>query len=482
MQLASFLKATRRLKHKQVLQFVQRCWKKIVTDDEFISSEYKQWRHGFILKRLYLMIWVSIIGYLLDALVDWIIIVPSLEPNSSQYYFFQQNRELMYGTLIVFFLELLLTLWLLKITFIRRYPILIFLWLNWTLLLTPPIIFAIFLRQNIPDFAAWWITFPAEVILLPVRWQWHLLSQGITLVHFAFNYFLFGFSHPLINYEINYFAYVYCTIVVCSIANLGAFLYERLLQQEFESRRQLRLFLHTVSHDLRNPVLGNMFLLKSLRNSNAEETIVKNEILDQIIVSSDRHLQLINSLLEAYNTETKGIIVLPRPVRLDNLVKSVIMEMQPLLEKEGAIAIAKTSTTLPIANIDPLQIRRVYENLIVNALEHNRSGLRLILEAKSDYSLSHSRKKTNLNRWIYCTVSDNGEGITPQQSSRLFDLYTGASSTKQSISTGLGLYICRQIINAHGGEIGVDIGIDSTRQGSSFWFTLPIATKIDNSY
>ena len=304
-----------------------------------------------------------------------------------------------------------------------------------------------------------------------MRWQWHLLSQGITLGHFAFNYFLFGFSNPLINYEINYFAYVYCTIVVCSIANLGVFLYERLLQQEFELRRQLRLFLHTVSHDLRNPVLGNMFLLKSLRNPSAEETIVKNEILDQIIDSSDRQLQLINSLLEAYNTETKGIIVRPRPVRLDNLVRSVITEMQPLLEKERARAIAKVSTTLPLVNIDPLQIRRVYENLIVNALEHNKSGLRLIFEAKKDFISPHSRKKTNLDRWIYCMVSDNGEGITPQQSSRLFDLYTGASTTKQSLNTGLGLYICRQIITAHGGKIGVN----NTSQGASFWFTLPVA-------
>ena len=468
MPLTSFLKAARRLKHKQVLLFMQRCWKKIVSD-ESISSEYKQWRHEFILKRLYLMTWVSIVGYLLDALVDWIVIVPSLEPNSSQYYFFHQNRELMYGTLIVFFLELLFALLLLQISLTRRYPFLIFLWLNWTLLLTPPVIFAIFLRQNIPDFAAWWITFPAEVILLPVRWQWHLLSQGITLGHFAINSFLFGFSHPLINYEINYFAYVYSTIVVCSISNLGVFLYEKLLKQEFEIKRQLRLFLHTVSHDLRNPVLGIMFLLKSLRDDSAKETTIKNEILDQIIVNSDRQIQLIDSLLEVHNTETKGIAIRPRPICIDNLVRSVVRDMQPFLDRQQATVTNKISTRLPLVNIDPLQIRRVYENLIINALEHNQPGLHLTLNVENN--LSHKQRQISSNYWLCCTISDNGIGISPQQQSLIFDLYTRAVSNKQSLNVGLGLYICRQIINAHGGEIGVN----SSCQGASFWFTLPIA-------
>ena len=468
MRLFSFFKVSQQLRHNWFLKTAKVWWKKIVTDSP--SPEYRQWRHQFILKRLYLMTWVSVIVYSLDTLVDWIIIVPSLNPSYPQYHFIQQNSKLLHGTLIVFFVELLFAFFLLKISFIRRYPLLIFLWLNWTLLLTAPVIFAIFRRQNIPDFGTWWITFPAEVIFLPVRWQWHLLSQGITLGHFAVNYLLFGSSHPLTNYQIDYFAYVYSTIVVCSIANLGAFLYERLLQQEFELRRQLRLFLHTVSHDLRSPVLGTMFLLKSLRHPTAKETTISNEIIDRTIESSDRQLQLIDSLLEAHTTETRGIAIRPRPVCINDLVQSVITDMQPFLHRDRAIVTKKIPAKFPLVNIDPLHVRRVYENLIANALEYNQPGLHLTLEVQKTHKLAGKQQKPTVSdRWIYCTVRDNGIGISPQQSSHVFDLYTRATSNKQSLNVGLGLYICRQIINAHGGEIGVH----SSDRGVSFWFTLP---------
>ena len=76
-------------------------------------------------------------------------------------------------------------------------------------------------------------------------------------------------------------------MIVCAIVNLAVFLYERFLQQEFELKRQLRLFLHTVSHDLRSPVLGTLFLLKSLRNPTNNKTEIANEILDRVIDSSD---------------------------------------------------------------------------------------------------------------------------------------------------------------------------------------------------
>ena len=130
----------------------------------------------------------------------------------------------------------------------------------------------------------------------------------------------------------------------------------------------------------------------------------------------------------------------------------------------------KIPAQLPLTNIDPLQIRRVYENIIANALEHNRSGLHLTLQVERDYLKSDRQIIANSKRWIDCTISDDGKGIPPHLHSQLFNLYTRKASNKQSLSAGLGLYICRQIIDAHGGEIG----INSSNKGASFWFTLPI--------
>ncbi|NJR61238.1 MAG: hypothetical protein HC769_21830, partial [Cyanobacteria bacterium CRU_2_1] len=72
---------------------------------------------------------------------------------------------------------------------------------------------------------------------------------------------------------------------------------------------------------------------------------------------------------------------------------------------------------------------------------------------------------------IRCTVQDTGIGIDPDQSDRLFDLYTRGSRARYMPGLGLGLYLCRQIIAAHGGEIGVN---SRPGEGATFWFTLPV--------
>ena len=454
-----------------LLPKVGRFWRKLF-QTEPISHEYRQWRHRFILKRLRLIIWVTVVVWLMNILVNLIMVVHS----SNQYDFYQRNYLLLWSTATVEWniatVELLqfLSAWLLiKIALVRRYPLLIFLWLISALCLTQQFFYTIFIGQIELAVNTWGIAFTTIAILLPVKWRWYLMAQGIVLGQFAVSFLVFGLREPSVESGLEYFTYIYGTLIVFSIVNIGVLLYERLLQQEFELKRRLRLFSHTVSHDLRTPVLGNMFLLKSLHNTTAQETAISNKVLKQIIDSSDRQLQLIDSLLEAHTTETKGIAVRPRPVCLNTLVESIIAEMKPFLNSKKASVTTKIPRKLPLVNIDPLQIRRVYNNLIANAIEYNRPGLHLTLTVEDNYPSTYQTQKAS-GRWIYCTVSDDGIGISPQQSSKVFNLYTRAASNKQSLNTGLGLYICRQIINAHGGEIG----INSNQKGASFWFTLPI--------
>ena len=444
------------------------CRKLIQT--ESISTEYQQWRHRFVLKRLRLMLGIAIIVWIVDIIVDTTIFIPSMNSSHPKYDFVHQNYQFLWGVAIIQLLQFLVAWLLLKISFFRQYPLLVFLWLTSALFITRQIFFTIFLNQIELAENSWTRIFPIMAILMPVRWRWYFLAQGVVLGHFGISYLAFGLREPSVEYGIDYFDGVYNATLVFLIINLGVFLYERLLQQEFELRRQLRLFLHAVSHDLRSPVLGTMFLLKSLRDPNAKETVVANEAIDRVVDSSDRQLRLIDSLLEAHNTEVKGIAVRPRPVCINSLVESVISEMQPLLARQRVTTTTKIPVKLPLVNIDPLQVRRVYENLIANALEYNRAGLHLTFKVEKDYFLHDKQLQAKSDRWIHCSVSDDGEGIPPQQHSQLFDLYTRASNSKQSLGVGLGLYICRQIINAHGGQID----INRTRKGASFWFTLPI--------
>ena len=239
--------------------------------------------------------------------------------------------------------------------------------------------------------------------------------------------------------------------------------YEGLIEditQRKQTEEELRVFFHAVSHDLRNPVLGTLMVLKNLLARPEDNISISRSILERMIQSSDRQLNLINSLMEAHISEVQGVVLQRQAVQLLTVIEAAIADLEPLLEQNQAKLINLVSADLPSVNADPTQLWRVFSNLIVNALKHNPPGLVLTINA--------IRKDDK----IYCTVSDNGVGISQQQSDRLFDLYFRGASIRNSVSLGLGLYLCKQIINAHGGEIGVNSALDA---GATFWFTLPIS-------
>ncbi|NJN85256.1 MAG: hybrid sensor histidine kinase/response regulator [Leptolyngbyaceae cyanobacterium SL_7_1] len=252
------------------------------------------------------------------------------------------------------------------------------------------------------------------------------------------------------------------------------------LQQEICDRQQaeqsLRVLLHAVSHDLRNPVTGMLMvvknLLKTLPQASPEATIngasaetvcsvmgVPRHILERMAESGDRQLNLINSLLEAHAIETQGIALHREPLQFGEVVADVVEEMQPLVLKNQATLVSHLPPNLPVLSADGVQLRRVLEHLICNALKHNPPGVALTVEV------------TMQPNQLRCTVTDNGVGIDPAQSDRLFQLYQRGANARHTHGLGLGLYLCQQIVLAHGGDMGVD---STPGKGCRFWFVLPL--------
>ncbi|PMB02264.1 PAS domain-containing sensor histidine kinase [Fischerella thermalis CCMEE 5273] len=240
----------------------------------------------------------------------------------------------------------------------------------------------------------------------------------------------------------------------------------------------LRVFVHALSHDLRNPVLGTLMVLNNLlsqgqggrfggQESNLSSSSphlpssipVPRSILERMKKSSERQLNLINSLMEAHISEVQGIVLQRQPVKLHKVVEDAIADLQPMLTENQISLTNLVKDDLPLVNADPTQLWRVFSNLIVNAVKHNPPGLDITINAIAQ------------GDQIYCTVVDNGVGLSQKQSERLFDLYFRGSNNRNSVSLGLGLYLSKRIINAHGGEIGVNSTPD---QGATFWFTLPV--------
>ncbi|HEY9750205.1 MAG TPA: HAMP domain-containing sensor histidine kinase, partial [Allocoleopsis sp.] len=227
--------------------------------------------------------------------------------------------------------------------------------------------------------------------------------------------------------------------------------------------------------DLRTPIVGTLLVLENLQNKAQNQSdgkvMISQAILQRMIQSSDRQLNLLNLLLEAHFNEAGNIRLAQQPIALATFVQGVVEDLEPLLTKNSAHLTHLIPSDLPPISADPLQLRRVFENLLTNALNHNPTGLSLTLNATlctKDIAALVPQTESNM---ICCTVQDNGVGMTQAQCDRLFERYARGNST-QSIGVGLGLYLCRQIIQAHGGQIGVN---STPGQGSTFWFTLPLA-------
>ena len=256
---------------------------------------------------------------------------------------------------------------------------------------------------------------------------------------------------------------------------------EKALRDREKAEAALRIFLHAVSHDLRNPVIGTSMVLKNLlrqqqtvesdlpdATKNGQASIaIAPAILERMIRSCDRQLSLIESLVETNEIDVWGVPLQCEPLALYPLAQQLADSWEPMLAQYQAKIDNQITADLPAANADPNQLWRVFENLIANALKHNPSGVTITLSAEQ---LSPSRDRAEPT--LRCTVADNGVGMDANQCEGLFDLYKRGYSAKRTRGLGLGLYLCRQIINAHGGEIGV---ISQPECGAKFWFTLPAA-------
>jgi signal transduction histidine kinase len=167
-------------------------------------------------------------------------------------------------------------------------------------------------------------------------------------------------------------------------------------------------------------------------------------------MSAERARDLIDGVLlyaRAGELETE-------PVALGRLVTEVAEDLRPRLERDGATI---QTGELPDVTGDPRQLRRVLQNLIANALKfRGDEAPRVELSALRDSQ-----------EWVV-TVRDNGVGVDPEQATRIFGMFSRADHEADGV--GIGLAVCRRIVEAHGGRIWVEPALGG---GAAFRFTLP---------
>jgi signal transduction histidine kinase/CheY-like chemotaxis protein/HPt (histidine-containing phosphotransfer) domain-containing protein len=222
-------------------------------------------------------------------------------------------------------------------------------------------------------------------------------------------------------------------------------------------------FLAIISHEIRTPMNGIMGILQIIEQTTLDHK--QTEYLEIIKNSGDTMLTLLNDILD-YSKIENGVIELEKiDFSLRKLVQSVATLMHGRSEAKGLNVIVDIDPLLPdIYSSDVGRIRQILLNLVSNAIKFTERGsVTIKVSKKSDDPFS-----------LLFEIIDTGMGISEEGQSKLFQAYSqaDASITRRFGGTGLGLNICRMLVNAMDGHLGVT-SVEGT--GSTFWFDLPLA-------
>lgn len=227
-------------------------------------------------------------------------------------------------------------------------------------------------------------------------------------------------------------------------------------------RQQIEDLISALSHDMRTPLLGTRSTLHSmLGGAFGPISDLWRDMLEDYCQANEDLLKLVEALLDISRYKTNvGQNLNWEILNWEKIFARSVMKSNVISPQKCKITYS-ISPSLPSVYGDNLEIQRVVQNLLDNAVRVSVAEQQVTLEVVS----------LGVNQ-VKVSVHDNGQGMTPQEKERLFHRLTqGRGRLSRS---GLPLYLCRQIVEAHGGNIGVESSLD---EGSTFWFTLPVAEE-----
>ncbi|MGD9200096.1 MAG: ATP-binding protein [Chitinispirillia bacterium] len=243
-----------------------------------------------------------------------------------------------------------------------------------------------------------------------------------------------------------------------------------------QSNQELQNFASIASHDLQEPlrkVIAFGDRLKSKYSSQLGE--IGNDYLDRMRSATTRMQTLINDLLSYSRVTSKG-----KPFSESNL-KQIVQEVISDLD----IRIKQTEGKINVKNLvtidaDPLQMRQLFQNFISNALKFHKKGLPPVVDVEGQYVKYLEGKSVISNEesdFIQLTFQDNGIGFDEKYLDRIFGIFQRLHNRNEYEGTGIGLAICRRIVERHGGSI---TGHSTPGQGAQFIIVLPVKHEIKN--
>jgi light-regulated signal transduction histidine kinase (bacteriophytochrome) len=232
------------------------------------------------------------------------------------------------------------------------------------------------------------------------------------------------------------------------------------LEELKRSNIELEQFAYIASHDLQEPlraVAGMVQLLQKRYQGQLDERA--DEYTNLAIDGATRMQTLITDLLTYSRVERRNNPM--QPIDANKSLASALRNLQTAIAENSATV---TSDTLPTLEADASQLTQLFQNLIGNAIKFHGEHPTLV----------HVGIEKMEDVWHF-SVRDNGIGIDPQYFERIFLIFQRLHTRREYSGTGIGLAICRKIVERHGGRIWID---SQPGQGTTFHFTIPVKTSL----
>ncbi|BAN26626.1 sensor histidine kinase [Caballeronia insecticola] len=234
-----------------------------------------------------------------------------------------------------------------------------------------------------------------------------------------------------------------------------------------ESERMRNSLLSAISHDLRTPltsIVGFASLLDEQVKAGEERTARSQELVHAIHDEALRMSGLVTNLLDMARLQAGAIRLNRQWSMLEETVGAALNGLRRTLM--GRRVQTRIPADLPLLQLDAVLMDRLFANLLENAAKYTPEG--------TDIDISARLEQEDGKRFVRVRVDDRGPGIQAGMQKRLFEKFTRGEKESAQSGVGLGLAICRAIVEAHGGEIGAENRLENgSVAGASFWFTLP---------
>jgi signal transduction histidine kinase len=249
---------------------------------------------------------------------------------------------------------------------------------------------------------------------------------------------------------------------VAELARAAEDMSRRLAEHEAQrdaSERARKDLIAAISHDLRTPLTSLRLLAQGIEDGLLDPAQVEQGYAEEMGVHVRSLSAMVDDLFELTRLEAGDIHWSIQRVSLDQLVGETVDAMRPQAAAKGVAVETRVETDLAAAEANPEKLQRVLFNLIQNAIRHTPEDGSVTVAAES------------AGEGIEVEVADTGSGIPAIERERVFEPFFRGDASRGSGGSGLGLSICRAIIEVHGGRIW----LDSTESGTRVRFTLPRA-------